>query len=122
MEYEEKLKAHKKYIAKYKKLYADIPARHREKAHDLIEKLADQQVVIDECNEHLMMEGHVVTMCQGKYNIDRENPYSKVLDRATRTHMAISGKLADMLPDQKTETTAKAGEALAAFIAGGKPK
>lgn len=60
-------------------------------------------------------------MDQGKYKIDRENPYSKVYDSKVKLMISIIEKLDKMLPDSKTETVAKAGENLAKLVAKGRP-
>ena len=61
-------------------------------------------------------------MQQGNYTIDRENPYSKIQERALKALLSCINKLDSMFPDEKTAQTSKAGEVLAAFVAKGKPE
>ena len=77
---------------------------------------------MDECKEHLIEEGLVVEMQQGNYSIERENPWSKIQERALKSFISCVNKLDSMFPDEKTAQAAKAGEALAAFVAKGKPE
>ncbi|MCQ2327690.1 MAG: hypothetical protein MJZ71_09030 [Bacteroidales bacterium] len=111
----------KDYLKKYKEIYKDITENNQKKADALIDKLADVLVMMDECQEHINAEGCVTDMCQGNYNIQRENPWSKVYDAKTKIMISILDKLDKMLPDQKTENITKAGENLAKLVAGGKP-
>lgn len=120
MEYLDKVELKKEYIAKFKKIYKDIPKEFKAKADDLIDTLASTRVYIDECNEHLFREGVVVQMQQGDYFIDRENPYSKQHSDKQKLYSQIIKQLDDMLPNEKEATVSKAGESLAKFVATGK--
>ena len=79
------------------------------------------RATIDDCEEHITSEGLVVKMSQGAYEIDRENPYVKIQDRAQKTYSALLKQLDDMLPSTKAQEVAKAGDALKSFISQGKP-
>ena len=111
-----------KYKRLYKSIYRDIDRTKKKKAADLIENLAMIRATIDECEDHINSEGLVVKMSQGNYDIDRENPYIKIQDRAQRTYSTLLKQLDDMLPTSKAQEVAKAGDALKAFIASGKPE
>jgi len=110
----------KDYLKRFSEIYKAIPESNKKKAEQLIDKLADVLVMMDECKEHLDEEGCVVKMCQGSYEIDRENPWSKVYDSKSKIMMTLIEKLDKFLPDVKQEGVAKAGENLAAFVAKGK--
>lgn len=109
------------YVRKYSKIYADIPEKNRKKADEIIGKLADVLIMMDNCQTHIKSEGLVTKMDQGKYEIDRENPWSKVYDAKAKLYIALIEKLDKMVPDSKADTVAKAGENLAKLVAGGKP-
>lgn len=111
----------KAYIKRYKDIYKGIGESNQKKAMQLIEKLADVLVMMEECKEHIEIEGCVTEMSQGNYSIERENPWSKVYDAKSKIMLSILDKLDKMLPDQKTETATKAGENLARLVAGGRP-
>ena len=83
----------KQHLNKLKKIYADIPEDKQEKVKDLIEKMADVLVIMDECKDHLTKEGCVTEMPQGSYTIQRENPYSKIYDAKYKLMLATIDKL-----------------------------
>lgn len=112
----------KKYKRLYKGIYRDIDSDKKKKVNDLIENLAMIRATIDECEDHINSEGLVVKMAQGKYEIDRENPYIKIQDRAQKTYSTLLKQLDDMMPSSRAQEVTKAGDALKAFIATGKPK
>ena len=109
------------YIKKYSDIYSNIAGNKRKKADELIDKLADVLLMMDECKEHIEAEGCVTEMCQGNYSIERENPWSKTYDNKAKLMISLIDKLDKMLPDAKQEGIDKAGEALANFITKGKP-
>ena len=109
------------YVRKYRRFYKNIPENNRKKSQELIEKLADVLMMMEQCKEHLDAEGCCTDMCQGNYSITRENPWSKVYDAKCKTMLSILDKLDKMLPDQKAENITKAGEGLARLVVGGKP-
>ena len=113
--------AKKDYVKRFKEIYKGINESNTKKAEALIDKLADVLVMMDECKKHIDTEGCVTLMCQGNYDIERENPWSKVYDSKSKIMLSILDKLDKMLPDQKTENVTKAGENLARLVAGGKP-
>ena len=122
MDTNEKIKAEKRYIKKYRKTYENLPEGCREKAQELIKRAAEFSVQMDECRERLADEGLVVEMQQGNYSIMRENPWSKIQERALKSLVTCLNKLDAMYPDEKTAQANKAGEVLAAFVAKGKPE
>lgn len=119
MEILEKDKLKKKYIKKYTAMYSLI-ADGNKKVEELIIRLADLSVILDECREHLLEEGAVTEMAQGNYVIERENPWSKVQDAKQKTYLSVMSKLDDMMPSAKEANVQKAGEALSDFISKGK--
>ena len=80
-------------LEKLKKIYTDIPEDKQEKVNEILEKMADVLVMMDECREHINQEGCVTEMSQGKYSIMRENPYSKVYDAKYKLMLATIDKL-----------------------------
>lgn len=110
----------KDYEKKYKTIYKEIPESNKKKAEELIGRLADVLVMMDECQEHILEDGCVTSMIQGTYSIDRENPWSKVYDQKVKVCISLLDRLDKMLPDAKTDAVSKAGESLAQFVAKGK--
>ena len=80
-------------LEKLKKIYTDIPEDKQEKVDEILEKMADVLVMMDECREHIDREGCVTEMSQGRYSIMRENPYSKVYDAKYKLMLATIDKL-----------------------------
>ena len=110
----------KDYVKQYREMSKNIPEKSNKKAEAIIDKLADVLVMMDSCKDHIDTEGCVTKMCQGNYDIDRENPWSRVYDSKAKLMVTLLEKLDKMLPDNKTEATSVAGEKLAAFVAKGK--
>ncbi len=108
------------YVRKYKKIYDNIPEKDRKKSDEIIARLGEVLEQMDKCRMHLNKEGCVTSMCQGKYTIDRENPWSRTYDSKAKLMILLTDKLDKMVPDQKTDTVAKAGEKLAKFVSGGR--
>lgn len=109
------------YIKIYSDIYCKVSESNEKKVKELIDKLADILVMMDECKEHIEIDGCVTDMCQGNYSIQRENPWSKVYDSKSKIMLSILDKLDKMMPDQKAESVAKAGENLASLVAKGRP-
>jgi len=120
MDVKTKNKLKKSYIRKFTDIYSEI-AGNSKKAKELIERLADLAVILDEAREHLCEEGAVTSMDQGNYSIERENPWSKIADSKQKSYLAVMNKLDDMMPSEKEATATKAGEVLKDFISKGKP-
>ena len=118
----EKTKRKEDYICKYKEVYKPILHDKTGKVLDMIDRLSLMAVLIDECEEHLNKEGLVVQMSQGKYTIDRENPYVKILDRSTKTYQSMIRQLDEMMPSTNKQNAIAAGEQFAAAVAKGKKK
>ena len=90
----------KQYINRLNKIYSNIPQNKQEKADELIRRLADVLLMMDECCGRLEDEGCVTEMPQGDYSIMRENPYSKIYDAKHKLMLATIDKL-DKLTDNK---------------------
>ena len=88
------------YLAKLKQIYANIPPTNAEKAGELMSRLADVLVMMDECRDGIAADGLVVSMPQGNYSINRENPYSKIYDAKHKLMLLTVDHLDKMLPDE----------------------
>lgn len=109
------------YIERFREIYAGVGEKNEKKRDSLIELLADNLMQADECKEHIESDGCVTSMSQGKYAIDRVNPWSTAYDSKIKTIQSLIDKLDKMMPDGKTESITKAGESLARLVAKGKP-
>lgn len=90
-----------------------IPAEKKQKTEELIGRLADVLLMMDECREHITTEGLVTEMQQGDYSIERENPYSKIYDAKHKLMILTIDRLDKMQPEG-----AGGEDELMAFIGG----
>lgn len=101
------------YIDRLNKIYSNIQPDKQGKADELISRLSDVLLMMDECCERLKDEGCVTEMPQGNYSIMRENPYSKIYDAKHKLMLATIDKLdklADSKGSQKDELMAFLGD------------
>lgn len=87
------------YIEKLTEIYENIPPQNEKKAAELISRLAGVLYMMDECTRNLDVQGLVVSMPQGDYEIERENPYSKIYDAKHKLMLQTVDKLDKLLPD-----------------------
>ena len=52
--------------------------------------------------EKVEKDGVVTEMCQGNYNIDRENPALKSYNTTIKNYQALIKQITDLLPNQNT--------------------
>lgn len=117
----EKYDLKKKYIETFRDIYKDIAEDSRSKAEELIDKISSMSVTLKECEDNIYENGSVTEMCQGNYVIERESPWSKMYNNTIKSYLAVKNELDKMLPTEKESSASKAGEALASFVAKGKP-
>ena len=89
-----------KYLGTYKEIAED------EKGMELISRIAETCTILDECAEHLKDEGSVISMSQGKYDINVENPYSKIRAREMKNFLKLRSQLETMLNEKRIKRTA----------------
>lgn len=119
----EKEKLVKKEMRKLNSIFADLPADRKKLCANLIQNAAFMSVTLAELQEDIAERGAVITGVNGNgFETTMENPAQKSYNTMVNRYAAIIKQLADFLPDQKSDTVNKAGEALAAFVAKGKPK
>ena len=94
------MKSYKQYLAQLEKTYIDIPENKRDIADELLRRLADVLVMMDECKAELDKHGCVTTQSRGDYEITKENPASKLYDAKHKLMLSTMDKLDKMLPDE----------------------
>ena len=52
------------------------------------------------CPKKVKKDGVVTEMCQGNYNIDRENPALKSYNTTIKNYQALIKQITDLLPNQ----------------------
>lgn len=93
------MKSYKAYLEQLKKMYSDIPENKQDVADELIRRLADVLVMMDECKAELDKNGCVVTQDRNGYEITKENPASKLYDAKHKLMLSTMDKLDKMIPE-----------------------
>jgi hypothetical protein len=118
---EEQYARKSEYIKKFNKIYKDIPKDNKNKSTELIDKIASMSVTLEDYEKEIYTNGAVTEMEQGSYVIERESPHVKGYNNMIKSYKVIMDILDKMLPDAKESNINNAGEALAKFVAQGKP-
>ena len=106
----------KREVTKLKKIYSNLDAERMENAAFMTVTLEDLQKQINE-------EGSIQTGTNGNgFKTTQESPALKAYNSVMQRYTPCIKQLTDMLPDEKSASAAKAGEALAAFVLAGKPQ
>lgn len=97
------MKTFRQYLTQLKKTYSDIPENKQEIADELLRRLADVLVMMDECKAELSKNGCIVTQSRNGYEITKENPASKLYDAKHKLMLSTIDKLDKMLPEQTSK-------------------
>lgn len=112
----------KREISKLNKIFKNIGEDKKKLCDNLIRNAAFMAVTLEDLQNEINNNGPIVTCINGNgFEVQKENPAQTSYNAMINRYTAVIKVLTDLLPDDKTETTNKAGEALAAFIANGKP-
>lgn len=116
---EDILKIRKKKFNKLKKLYANMPEDKLKTNENLIERAVFMQEKLEEMEKKIDKDGLIVTMPQGKYDIERAHPLISQYNAMVKNYTAIIKQLNELLPDTEAGI---AGEALLKFATKPAPK
>lgn len=109
-------------LKKLKKILDNIPEDKRDIATRLIENLAFMAITLEDLKETVNEEGSVIYSTNGNgFTTMTEHPAQRAYNTMLKSYNTTIKQLNDILPDSRTETAAKAGEALKEFITKGKP-
>lgn len=86
-------------------------------ALSLLDKADFMEETLLKLQEKVKSDGVVTTMCQGSYEIERENPALKSYNTTIKNYTSVVKQIAELLPDTNKKTD---GEDLLKFLAGGK--
>lgn len=86
-------------------------------ALSLLDKAEFMNETLKELEAKVKLEGAVTTMCQGSYDIKRENPALKSYNATIKNYASVVKQIVDLLPESENK---QAGEDLLKFIASGK--
>lgn len=98
------MKTHSAYMTKLKRMYNDIPEQDAAVAAELMQRLADVLVQMDECKAELEKNGCVVTQSRNGYEITKENPASKLYDAKHKLMLSTFAALNKLRPDGSSAT------------------
>lgn len=111
-----------KELRKLKTIYKDIPQSKKKLCEGLMQNAAFMAATLEDLQEKIAESGPVITQVNGNgFETTMEHPAQKSYCNMVARYNGVIKQLADLLPDNKADTVAKAGENLAAFIAKGKP-
>lgn len=118
----EKEKRIKKEISKLKKIFSGLSETKKKLCESLIENAAFMSVTLEELQETIKAEGAIGEFTNGNgFGVLQEHPAQKTYNTMINRYASVMKQLIDMLPGDKEEEKNNAGEALAAFVAKGKP-
>lgn len=81
------------YVDKVRGMFPEPPAGKEEVAYELMARLADVLLMMDDCRRHLDKEGCASVQSRGTYTIIKENPYSRIYDSKHKLMLATVDKL-----------------------------
>ena len=103
-------------------LFRGVPEGKKKLTAGLIEEAAFMSVTLAQLREAINTDGPIVYGQNGNgFEIKQEHPAQKSYNVMISRYTSVIKALADLLPGSKEDSVRKAGEALAAFVAAGKP-
>lgn len=112
----------KKELEKLREIFADIPPSKKALCEKLMQNAAFMAVTLEELQERINEEGAIIVARNGNgFDITQEHPAQRSYIAMIAKYSSVINQLSGLLPDSKTDGINKAGEALAAFVAKGKP-
>ena len=109
-------------IKKLNKIFEYIPENKKKLCAGLIKNAAHMAITLEDLAAQVQDEGAVIESTNGNgFTTLQEHPAQKSYNCMINRYTATIRQLSELLPDAKTESAAKAGEVLAAFVAKGKP-
>ena len=81
-------------------LFEGLDGKKKDVVEGLIRECAFMRVQLEELKVKLLAEGFMVTMPQGKYEIQVESPYSKAYATMIQRYTTAIGKLTELLPKE----------------------
>lgn len=88
-------------ISTLKKIFHQKDNAKSTLALSLLDKAEFLEHTLQELKVKVTELGVITTMCQGDYNIDRENPALKSYNTTIKNYTAVIKQLNDMLPSQE---------------------
>lgn len=109
-------------IERLSEIFADIAANKKALCEKLIQNAAFMAVTLEDLQETIQEEGAVINFINGNgFETMQEHPAQKSYNTMINRYSSVIKQLQDLLPDNKQDAVLNAGEALASFVAKGKP-
>lgn len=86
-------------------------------ALSLLDKASFMNKALIDLERKVNEDGVVTVMCQGSYEIERENPALRAYNTTVKNYTSVIKQIVDLLPDNESK---QAGKDLLKFIASGK--
>lgn len=106
-----------KELRRIKKLFKEMPDNWKKVNEKLFIRAANMAVFLSDMEKQIANDGYIVTMSQGKYEIERAHPLLQQYNSMVKNYNATIKQLSEALPPAAAET---AGSALMKFVT--KPK
>lgn len=87
-------------VARLSALFEGLEGRKRDVVEGLIQECAFMRVQLEELKIKLLKEGFMITMPQGRYEIQVESPYSRAYNTMLQRYTTAIAKLAEQLPKE----------------------
>lgn len=94
-------KKQKTDIKELRQVFEKVKDNRSKIALSLLDKAEFMEETLNKLQEKVKLDGVVTTMCQGSYDIDRENPALKSYNTTIKNYASIIKQLNDMLPEEK---------------------
>ena len=109
---EDILKIRKRELAKFKKIFANMPEDKKKINECLIERAVFMREKLADMEQRIDADGVIVSMSQGNYNIDRAHPLISQYNAMVKNYSAVIKQLCEALPPTDAD---RVGETLLAF-------
>lgn len=87
-------------VARLSALFEGLEGRKKDVVEGLIQECAFMRVQLEELKIKLLKEGFMITMPQGRYEIQVESPYSRAYNTMLQRYTTAIAKLAEQLPKE----------------------
>ncbi len=104
-------------IKELRKVFEDLNDNKSKLALSLLDKAEFMEETLAKLQSKVKSDGVVTSMCQGNYDIDRENPALRSYNTTIKNYTSVIKQIADLLPDASIKQD---GEDLLKFIASGR--
>ena len=89
-------------IDELKNVFSKLNDNRSKLALSLLDKAEFLELTLQDLKSEVIKFGVITTMCQGSYEIDRENPALKAYNVTVKNYTSVIKQLNDMLPHEST--------------------